>query len=184
MAFDRDIEWAIAKGLAEVSICIDEGYLLQLLPLDVAAAALRVAGTEPREARQLPVTACFTLAQAAATAKAAAAAAAVTAAAAPQHHATHAGAGSVLNETAIGKGCAPAPPRQAFWFRLGTGWSCSRCYEGREGGRAVRSSSWGSPDQTRQFVASVLFCSSVHEDQMRVLREKSSHGSYNDIQPP
>jgi hypothetical protein len=29
--------------------------------VDVAAVALRVAGTEPREARQLPVAACFTL---------------------------------------------------------------------------------------------------------------------------
>jgi hypothetical protein len=53
--------------------------------VDVAAVALRVAGTEPREARQLSVTACFTLAQAAASAKAAAAAAAVTAAAAPRY---------------------------------------------------------------------------------------------------
>jgi hypothetical protein len=60
--------------------------------VDVATVALRVAGTEPREARQLSVTACFTLAQAAATAKAAAAAAAAAAAvtATAAHHATHA----------------------------------------------------------------------------------------------
>jgi hypothetical protein len=64
----------VAGGLAQLAAAVAAAAAavaaaVATKAVGVAAVALRVSGTEPREARQLSVTACFTLAQAAATAK-------------------------------------------------------------------------------------------------------------------